>query len=123
MSIKYWPIVLYGVRCDGLKVKKEYCDEDIEQDDIWNFLCSFFDLFDDYGLVFSLGGEEQDEIYIGIPPAYTWDDFSPNVYKTKSDANRVIIDFIFRYFDIEMPEDDFIKKIDHINTCGWRIEI
>lgn len=57
MSIEYWPIVLYGVRCDNLKVKKEYCDEeDIGQNDVWDFLCSFRDLFDSFGLVFYHSG-------------------------------------------------------------------
>ena len=119
MSIDYWPIVLYGVRCGDfdLKIKKEYCDENIGQDDIWDFLCSFSDLLSDNGLIFWYGGEG--ETYIGIPPTYPWENSNQNKCKTKSDADKVITDFMFKYFDIEMPKEEFIKKIDRIETCGW----
>lgn len=117
MSIERWPIVLYGVRCDDLKIKKEYCGEDFEQNDVWDFLCSFHDLFNDYGLVFYHDGD--DGIYIGIPPMYPWNDSHPNKYKTESDANKVITDFMFEYFDIKISEDDFKKEISYVKTFGW----
>lgn len=26
MSVSYWPIKLYGIRCDNLRLKKEVCE-------------------------------------------------------------------------------------------------
>ena len=119
MSIEYWPIVLYGVRCDDLKVKKEYCDEEnIGQDDVWDFLCSFRDLFGSFGLVFYHSGAEE-KIYIGIPPKYTWNDSNLYEYKTESDADKVILNFILKCFDIEISEEEFMKQISYIETCGF----
>ena len=118
MSIECWPIVLYGVRCDNLKVKKEYCDENFGQNDVWGFLCSFRDLFGSFGLVFYHSGAGE-KIYIGIPPKYEWNDSNLYEYKTESDANQVILNFMFKCFDIEMSEDEFVKQISYIETCGW----
>lgn len=119
MSIEYWPIVLYGVRCDNLKVKKEYCDEeDIGQNDVWDFLCSFRDLFCSFGLVFYHSGAEE-KIYIGIPPKYEWNDSNLYEYKTEADANQVILNFMFKYFDIEMSEEEFVKQFNYIRSVGW----
>lgn len=117
--IEDWSIVLYGIRCDDLKVKKEYCDEEnIEQDDVWNFLCSFRDLFGEYGLTFIHGGDDKG-IYIGISPKYTWEDPSTKDPKTISEADKIITDFVFEYFDVEMSKEDFAKEINDIETCGW----
>lgn len=118
MSITCWPIVLYGVRCDKFKIKKEYCDEEgIGRNDVWDFLCSFYNLFNSFGLVAYHGGRK--EIYIGIPPKYTWNGQKSDKYKTKSDANKVIVDFMFKYFEIGMSKKFFIRQIRSIETCGY----
>lgn len=46
MSKVYLLTALYGVRCDKFKkIKKEYCyEEGIGQNDVWDFLCSFYNL-------------------------------------------------------------------------------
>lgn len=118
MAIECWPIVLYGVRCDNLKVKKEYCDEDFGQNDVWDFLCSFRDLFGSFGLVFYHSGAGE-KIYIGIPPKYAWNDSNVYEYKTEADADQIILNFMFKCFDIEMSEEEFTKEISYIETCGW----
>lgn len=119
MSENYWPIKLYGVCCNDLRLKKEVCEgENFGQDDIWDFLCSFNDLFNDFGLAFSSNGDMGD-MYIGVPTKYAWENSNPKDFKTELDATNCIIDFIFKYFDVEMSRSEFTKEIDYIEDCGY----
>lgn len=109
MSIECWPIVLHGVRCDNLKVKKEYCDKDFGQNDVWDFLCSFRDLFGSFGLVFYHSGAGE-KIYIGIPPKYAWNDSNVYEYKTEADADQVILNLCFNVLTLKCLKKNLQKK-------------
>lgn len=119
MSASYWPIKLYGIRCDNLRLKKEVCEgQNFGQDDVWDFLCSFNDLFNDFGLIFSDSGINGNT-YIGVPTKYTWEDSHPKDFKTELDATNCIIDFIFTYFDVGISRSELAKEVDYINDCGY----
>ena len=119
MSKVYLPTALYGVRCDNLRVKKEYCEEqNFTQNDVYSFLEHFNDMLDYFGLVSFCGGVLQEEIYVGISPKYYWDELGPD-FKTKTDADKAITDFIFECFDIKIPKEEFVKQFNYIRSVGW----
>ena len=104
MSKVYLPTALYGVRCDNLRVKKEYCEgQNFTQNDVYSFLEHFNDMLDYFGLVSFYGGVLQEE---------------PD-FKTKTDADKAITDFIFECFDIEIPKEEFVKQFNYIGSIGW----
>ena len=81
--------------------------------------CALFEIYLLVSVSSFITVAQEKKIYIGILPKYTWNDSNLYEYKTEADANQVILSFMFKYFDIEMSEEEFTKEIGYIETCGW----